>query len=41
MSNETWNKIKVRKEIKSRIDNNKTRQQKAIFQAKYTEQMFR
>jgi hypothetical protein len=37
MSDETWNKIKVRKEIKSRINNSKTWQQKAIVQAQYTE----
>jgi hypothetical protein len=33
MRDETWNKIKDRKEIKSIINNSKTRQQKAIAQA--------
>jgi hypothetical protein len=37
MSDETWNKIKDMKEIKSRINNSKTQQQKAIAQAQYTE----
>jgi hypothetical protein len=37
MSDETWNKIKEMKELKSRINNSKTREQKAIAQAQYTE----
>jgi hypothetical protein len=37
MSDETWNKIKARKERNSRINNSKTQQQKAIAQAQYTE----